>query len=100
MKTNRPKHKTDSTKSFRLARLFVQFINGILTGPMSRNTQAYNVLRESLTLNCYLRYDEVSLILENIFRQLNQEDDDSASNAHHSLNQSAVRVRNIVSACQ
>jgi hypothetical protein len=77
-----------------LARLFIQFINGILTGPMSRNHQAYVTLKELLTINCHLRHDELASIMECIFRHLNHEDED-AINLNHGLNQQALKVRKI-----
>lgn len=55
----------------------IQFINGILTGPLSRNTDAYQTLKDLLTNNCHLRYDELTLILENIFRFLNRDEDET-----------------------
>ena len=65
---------------------------------MSRSNQAYNTLRDLLTNHCHLRYDELSIILESIFRHLNRDDDDTAtaSNVNHSLNQVTIRVRELM----
>ncbi|CAF0735593.1 unnamed protein product [Rotaria sp. Silwood1] len=71
-------------------RLLIQFINGILIGPMSRNTQAYQTLKESITNNCHLRNDELACILECIFRHLNRDDDDPTS-LNRGLNQTAIK---------
>ncbi|CAF4868146.1 unnamed protein product, partial [Rotaria sp. Silwood1] len=71
-------------------RLLIQFINGILIGPMSRNTQAYQTLKESITNNCRLRNDELACILECIFRHLNRDDDDPTS-LNRGLNQTAIK---------
>ncbi|CAF1089887.1 unnamed protein product [Rotaria sordida] len=71
-------------------RLLIQFINGILTGPMSRNIQAYQTLKELITNNCHLRNDELASILECIFRHLNHDDDDATS-LNHGLNQAAIK---------
>jgi hypothetical protein len=77
---------------FSLARLLIQFINGILTGSMSRNNQAYQTLKDLLTNNCHLRHDELVLIMEYIFRHLNRDDDD-ATNLNQSLHQQALKVK-------
>lgn len=75
------------------ARIFIQFINGILTGPMSRNNQAYYILKELLINNCHLRHDELALIMEYIFRQLNRDDDEiTINNLTPGLNQQAIKV--------
>jgi hypothetical protein len=55
---------------------------------MSRNNQAYLILKELLTNNCHLRHDEIALIMEYIFRHLNRDDDD----AINSLHQQAIKV--------
>jgi hypothetical protein len=77
---------------FDLARVFIQFINGILTGSMSRNHQACHTLKELLTTHCHLRHDEIALIMEYIFHHLNHDDDD-ANNLNHGLNQSTIKVK-------
>jgi hypothetical protein len=59
---------------------------------MSRNTQAYNTLKDLLTNICHLRHDEIALMMECIFRHLNNDDDDSA-NINHGLNQQAIKVK-------
>ncbi|CAF5127308.1 unnamed protein product [Rotaria magnacalcarata] len=58
-------------------RLIIQLISEILTGRMSRNPQAYETLKACLTNNCHLRNDELTSILEYIFRYLNPDDDDA-----------------------
>ncbi len=78
-----------------VARLLIQFIHGILTGPMSRINQAYHTLKELLTnTNCHLRHDELALILEYIFRHLNRDDDDNnTTNLNHGLHQQTIKVK-------
>lgn len=90
--------RNDSIIFVRSGRLFVQFIDGILSGPMSRSNQAYNTLKDLLTNHCHLRCDELSIIFESIFRHLNRDDDDTAaaSNINHSLNQVTIRVRELM----
>lgn len=79
-----------------LARLLIQFLNGILTGPLSRNADAYQTLKDLFTNNCHLRYDELNLILENIFRFLNRDEDETAATAvntsHRSPHQQPIKV--------
>ncbi len=75
---------------FILVRLLIQFINGILTGPMSRNSSAYHILKESITHNCHLRNDELTAILECIFRHLNRDDD--GTNFNETLSQTGIKV--------
>jgi len=72
-------------------RLLVQFINGILTGPMSRNAQASNTLKDLLTIHIQLRHDELYLLFETIFRHLNRDDDDTNPDSDHQLNQMSIR---------
>lgn len=60
---------------------------------MSRNTQAYNTLKDLLTLHGQLRHDELYLLFETIFRHLNRDDDDTNPNPSHQLSQSTIRVR-------
>ena len=88
----------ESNRSGFLGRLLVQFINGILTGPMSRHVQAYNTLKDLLTLHGQLRHDELYLLFESIFRHLNRDDDDNNSNFDQQLNQLTIRVK-FVSKC-
>jgi hypothetical protein len=59
---------------------------------MSRNNQAYLILKELLTNNCHLRHDEIALIMEYIFRHLNRDDDDANTNLNHTLNQQTIKV--------
>lgn len=86
------KKRTISFSRFDLGRLLVQFINGILTGPMSRNVQAANTLKDLLTIHIQLRHDELYLLFETIFRHLNRDDDDTNPNFDHQLNQMSIRV--------
>lgn len=59
---------------------------------MSRNTQAYNTLKDLLTAHGQLRHDELFLLLETIFRHLNRDDDDTNSQIEQPLSQWAIRV--------
>ena len=77
-----------------LVRLLIQLINGISTGPMSRNIQASHTLKEVLTHKCRLRNDELALLMEIIFRHLKCDDDDATSLSQN-LKQTAIKVREI-----
>ena len=77
-----------------LVRLLIQFINGILTNRISRNNEAYQILKDLLTNNCHLRYDELAIIMENIFRHLNRDDDDNNNtNSNQNLSQQTIKVK-------
>lgn len=75
-----------------LARLFIQLINGILTGSLTRNSQAYHTLKDLLTNSCHLRSDELALILEFIFRYLNRDEDETTNNGNHHHHQQPIKV--------
>ena len=75
-----------------LVRILTKLINTVLTGPMSRNNHANQILKELFTNHCHLRYDEISVIVEQIFKYLNHDEDD-ASNLNRNLYQLSIKVK-------
>ncbi|CAF0748109.1 unnamed protein product [Adineta ricciae] len=71
-------------------RILTKLINAVLTGPMSRNNHANQILRELFTNICHLRYDEISVVVEHIFEYLNHDEDD-ALNLNRNLYQQSIR---------
>lgn len=57
---------------------------------MSRNTQAFHMLKECISTTCHLRNDEINSIFEHLFRHLNHDDDDTSVN--RGLNPTAIKV--------
>lgn len=59
---------------------------------MSRNNQAYQILKDLVTNHCHLRCDEIYLIMEFIFRHLNHDEDDT-TDLNQASYQQTIKVR-------